>query len=136
MKSLTFGLSLLVFQLSSSIALADAEAMSQQLPGKWKHEHRQLGVSADTFKIYAEDGTFKATSKIKMIGVDTAVVYEGTWKFVNDTTLRLEVNKSSNGLFVADDAVYVLKGVKIKDGVMTYKHDGDANKEVRLKDQG
>ncbi|MFT5470729.1 MAG: hypothetical protein ACI8UO_005860 [Verrucomicrobiales bacterium] len=132
-KSVLF-LALVISSQLSSVNAQDSP-FKDQLPGKWKHEHRQLGVSADTFKVYKADGTFTAVSKINLIGIDTAVAYKGTWAFLKSGSLRLQVKESSNTLYVGDDDVFLLKGVKIVEGVMSYEHDGDPNREVQLKDE-
>jgi hypothetical protein len=113
-----------------STLLADLRA---KIVGIWKHEHRQIGVQADTIKTYGADGSYSATSKIRMFGAKSEVNYEGKWEILSGPVLRLKVTKTNNRLYVPVGTVYLMKDLKIEGGVMTYTHDGKPNREVRQK---
>ncbi|MEM7010337.1 MAG: hypothetical protein AAF585_02535 [Verrucomicrobiota bacterium] len=117
-----------------SVVWADNGSLKSEIVGDWKHEHRQIGVSADTIKTYAADGTYKASSKVSMLGAKSGVDYEGKWEILDGPILRLTVTKTNNKLYVSSDAVYEMKDLKIENGVMTYKHKGKAERETRVKD--
>lgn len=110
---------------------ANLAALKVKIAGTWMHEHRQLGVQADTLKKYGADGSYSATSQIRMLGKNSTVEYEGKWEILTGPVLRLKVTKTSNRLFVPKDAVYEMKDLEIEGDVMTYQHDGKANREVR-----
>lgn len=120
------------------VSRADEEAavlaaLKGKIAGVWKHEHRQIGVQADTLKTYRPDGSYRATSKIRMLGVDSSVDYEAKWEILPGPVLRLTVTKTSNRLYVPMGKVYLMKNLKIEGNLMTYRHDGKPNREVRQK---
>lgn len=120
--------------IALSVVSADNGSLKSEIVGKWKHEHRQIGVSADTIKTYAADGSYKATSEVSMLGAKSGVDYEGKWEILDGPILRLTVTKTNNRLYVPNNAVYEMIDLKIENGVMTYNHKGKAERETRLKD--
>ena len=109
----------------------DLTTIEAKIVGVWKHEHRQLGVQADTFKTYGADGSYRATSAVRMLGTNSGVDYEGKWEILPGPVLRLTVTKTNNRLYVPMGAVYRMEGLKIEEGVMSYMHKGAAEREVR-----
>ena len=110
---------------------AETKALSAKIVGKWKHEHRQIGVQANTIKTYNADGSYFASSTVRLVGKTSGVNYEGRWEILPDRTLRLKVTKTNNRLFVPMGEVYLMKNLQIKDGVMTYARKGKPNREIR-----
>lgn len=107
--------------------------LKADIVGIWKHAHRQIGVAADTLKTYDADGTYSATSKIRILGAKSEVDYEAKWEILSGPILRLTVTKTSNRLYVPMGEVYLMKDLKIEDGVMTYTLEGKPDREVRKK---
>lgn len=117
--------------IASGADSAEIASLKAELAGVWLHQHRQLGVSAETIKTYHADGRYVGQSKVSMLGTTSGVNYEGRWTILPDRTLRIEVTKTDNRLYVPMGEVYLMKNLEIKDGVMTYEHKGKPDKETR-----
>ena len=137
MRTLTIILGILALALPAGLAddAAQLDALRKKIAGTWKHQHRQIGVQADTLKKYGADGSYSARSHVRMLGKNASVDYEGTWEILPGPILRLKVSKSSNRLFVPKDAIYTMENLEIEGDVMTYSHDGKDNREVRQEGQ-
>lgn len=137
MKTLLFVFVLGILGLTGFASRADDQAqlatLKADIVGVWKHEHRQVGVKADTLKTYGVDGSFSATSRVRIMGANSGVDYEGKWEILSGPILRLTVTKTNNRLYVKKGTVYLVKDLKIEDGVMTYVLEEKPNREVRQK---
>jgi hypothetical protein len=116
-----------------SFAGLKSDIIEEQILGQWTYEGKHSGSKIRSVATFKPEGRYACSMTVSFLGVQTKISFEATWEVVDDDDVVIKVTKSSNKLLMPVGKVMKKEGVSFQNDVMTYQHDGKAEKETRAK---
>ena len=108
------------------------DSIETQILGQWKFEGKRSEAQISSLATFKSGGVYTCAMVVKFFGTTSKMSFEATWKLVGEDAVEIKVTKTSSRFLLPVGKLIKKEGVRIQDDVMTYQHDGKAEKEIRV----